>query len=52
MLLSIPFWGWNLVFPIAFGLITLRFLGIAADECSTLFRGAGSLRTKTGAPRP
>lgn len=26
-LLAIPFWGWNMVFPLAFGLITLRFVG-------------------------
>lgn len=36
ILLAIPFWGWNLVFPIAFGLITLRFLGAAAGEYRSL----------------
>ncbi|MEW6502268.1 MAG: TRAP transporter small permease subunit [Thermodesulfobacteriota bacterium] len=37
-LLAIPFWGWNLVFPIAFGLITLRFLAAAAGEGRSLLQ--------------
>lgn len=38
VLLAIPFWVWNLVFPIAFGLITLRFLGAAVSECRTVWQ--------------
>ncbi|MCB2182858.1 MAG: TRAP transporter small permease [Desulfobulbaceae bacterium] len=32
MLLSIPSWGWNLVFPMAFALISFRFLAAAWAE--------------------
>ncbi len=30
--LGIPVWGWNVVFPIAFGLMALRFLSAAFTE--------------------
>ena len=30
--LGIPVWGWNIVFPIAFGLMALRFLSAAFSE--------------------
>lgn len=52
ILLGLPFWGWNLVFPLAFGLITLRFLGAAADEFRTLLRGPGRPHNEPGAPLP
>lgn len=31
-LLSIPSWGWNLVFPLAFALITFRFLAAGVTD--------------------
>ena len=31
-LLGIPLWGWNMVFPLAFGLITLRFFSSAFTD--------------------
>jgi TRAP-type C4-dicarboxylate transport system permease small subunit len=36
VLLSIPSWGWNLVFPLAFALISLRFLAAASGEILTV----------------
>ena len=39
-LLGVPFWGWNLVFPVAFALITLRFLGAAGRELRAVLRPA------------
>ena len=42
LLLAIPYWGWNLVFPIAFGLITLRFLAAAVDELRTAVRNVSA----------
>jgi len=36
-LLEIPSWGLNLVFPIAFGIITLRFLFLAFDTLGFAF---------------
>lgn len=50
-LLAIPVWGWNLVFSIAFGLITMRFLGAAVGEYGTL-RQAGRLRRGAGTAGP
>jgi TRAP-type C4-dicarboxylate transport system permease small subunit len=34
--LSIPSWVWNLIFPVAFGLITLHFLLAIATDIKTL----------------
>jgi len=42
LLLTIPYWGWNLVFPIAFALITLRFLGATMDELRALAKCAST----------
>ena len=35
-LLSIPSWAWNLVFPLAFGLITCRFLAAGVTDLRTI----------------
>ncbi|AGF77983.1 TRAP-type C4-dicarboxylate transport system, small permease component [Desulfocapsa sulfexigens DSM 10523] len=35
-LLSIPSWGWALVFPLGFGLITLHFLAAISADIKTL----------------
>lgn len=42
LLLTIPYWGWNLVFPLAFALITLRFLLAAVDELRTAAKYASA----------
>ncbi|MEW6594132.1 MAG: TRAP transporter small permease [Thermodesulfobacteriota bacterium] len=42
LLLAIPYWGWNMVFPVAFGLITLRFFGAAVEELRTVARNASA----------
>jgi len=36
-LLEIPSWGLNLVFPLAFGIITLRFLILTFDKLGLIF---------------
>ncbi len=36
-LLHIPSWAWNLVFPLAFGIITLRFLILAFNNLGFIF---------------
>jgi TRAP-type C4-dicarboxylate transport system permease small subunit len=37
-LLGLPSWGWNLIFPLAFILITLRFLVLFITTAVTLLR--------------
>jgi TRAP-type C4-dicarboxylate transport system permease small subunit len=37
LLLTIPSWIWNLIFPVAFGLITIHFLLAIAADIRTLF---------------
>ena len=48
-LLSIPSWVWNLIFPVAFGLITLHFLLAIAADIRTLVSLCQS--HKTGSAR-
>jgi len=35
-LLSIPSWAWNLVFPLAFALITIRFFAAGVADCMAI----------------
>ena len=47
-LLGIPSWGWNLIFPSAFALITIHFLLAIAADIRTLFSLAGDNNTGPG----
>ena len=38
MLLGVPSWGWNLIFPLAFGLMALLYLVILLKRISGLLR--------------
>ena len=38
ILLGIPSWGWNLIFPLAFGLMTLQYLVILLKRVAGLSR--------------
>lgn len=42
-LLDVPSWGWNMIFPLAFGLITLRYLGLS---CSSIAASIGNHQPK------
>ncbi|MBU1139545.1 MAG: TRAP transporter small permease [Proteobacteria bacterium] len=44
-LLTLPSWVWNLIFPIAFGLITIHFLLAIAADIRTLASGLGEKET-------
>lgn len=37
-LLAIPSWGWNVIFPLAFGLIALRYLALVATAGLAIIR--------------
>jgi TRAP-type C4-dicarboxylate transport system permease small subunit len=41
-LLAIPSWAWNLVFPLAFGLITCRFFAASLADIRTIAGGSSS----------
>ncbi|MDR3630345.1 MAG: TRAP transporter small permease subunit [Desulfocapsaceae bacterium] len=47
-LFSTPSWVWNVIFPIAFALISLRFLIASMTALTTIF----SLQKNPGKPRP
>lgn len=49
ILLGVPQWGWGLVFPIAFGCITLRFLGHAVGQLRIMTGWAFLRREQDGA---
>ncbi|SHO43237.1 TRAP transporter small permease [Desulfopila aestuarii] len=38
-LLDIPTWGWNMIFPLAFLLITLRYLALVFTTTTTILQG-------------
>lgn len=47
-LLSIPSWGWNLIFPVAFALITIYFLLAISADIRTLVSLPGDNETGPG----
>ena len=47
-LLTVPSWGWNLIFPVAFALITIYFLLAIAADIRTLASLPGENETGTG----
>jgi TRAP-type C4-dicarboxylate transport system permease small subunit len=40
--LAIPLWGWNIIFPVSFGLITLKYLLLLLLQLRTLFFTPGN----------
>ena len=44
-ILSIPSWGWNLVFPVCFGIMTLRFFICALLHIFQPYKSAPSTRS-------
>lgn len=51
--LSLPLWFWNGIFPLAFGLITLKYILLLALQIKALFRpGPGAGRPEADDDRP
>jgi len=49
-LLAIPSWCWNLIFPLAFGMICIRFLHATLTGLAAVFRTKSILNNESGRP--
>ncbi|MCD6389266.1 MAG: TRAP transporter small permease [Desulfobulbaceae bacterium] len=47
-LLAIPSWGWNMIFPLAFGMICIRFLHTTLTGLAAVFRAKSVSSDESG----